>query len=360
MKKIKYIVITSLLLGFMSGCSKKEETQYLQKSFMGPFDTQFTFNAYAKSSQFDEYYTILQTEITRLDHLYDKYNTHEGVNNIKTINDNAGIQPVVVDDDIINLLKFSIESNQTISFKTNIAMGAVLEIWHNYREDGNREVPSIEELSEANKHTDINKIIIDEENKTVYLEDTTMSLDVGAVAKGYAAELVKQKLIDSGCEAFILSAGGNIVSHGERVFDSAGNEFLNACKTNFCVSIVSPGDEAYEGKEDIAIVVVSDDASVVTSGDYQRYYYAKDGIKYHHLIDPTTLFPGNYMRSLTIITEDSGLADFLSTVIFLQDYETGKGVIESMDGVEAVWLLNDGTIEVSSGLVQGENIYIYE
>ena len=365
MKKIKIFIVLLLMVSILNGCSGggKADVEYLSNVFYGPFDTEFRLNAYATEEEFKEHFSILRTEIERLDHLYDKYNNYEGINNIKTINDFAGIKAVEVDQDIIDLLNFSIETAKAISFKTNIALGPVTNIWHYYRELNNGSIPTLEELKVANQYTDLTNIIIDNENNTVYLPDKNMILDVGATAKGYAAELARNKLVENGCESFILSAGGNIVSYGERLIDNSNNslsEVLPACITNFCVGITSPGTDSYQDKENIAAIVAKDGISIVTSGDYERYFIGNDGQRYHHLIDPDTLFPGNYMRSLTIITKRSDMADFLSTIVFLNPYEIGLEIVENLEDVEAVWLLNDGSIKVSSGLVEGENIHIYE
>ena len=111
--------------------------------------------------------------------------------------------------------------------------------------------------------------------------------------------------------------------------------------------------------ENEAVLVVQGE-SIVTSGDYQRFYQDDNGIRYHHLIDPDTLYPAVYFRSVSIITEDSGLADFLSSAVFLMSYEDGLKLINSLDGVEAIWLLEDGQIRMSDGLKDNENIYVIE
>ena len=126
--------------------------------------------------------------------------SYEGINNIKTINDNAGIKPVKVDKRIIDLIKFSKDMYEKTNGKTNIAFGAVLSIWHEYRTIGiedpaNAALPSEEELRIASEHTNIEDIVIDEEHSTVFLSDPLMRLDVGAVAKGYATEQVSNCLL---------------------------------------------------------------------------------------------------------------------------------------------------------------------
>ena len=102
---------------------------------------------------------------------------------------------------------------------------------------------------------------------------------------------------------------------------------------------------------------IPEDTSIVTSGDYERYFLDQDGNRYSHLIDGTTLYPAGYFRSVTVITEDSGYADFLSTALFLMDEESGYEFVNGLEDVEAIWLLNDGTIIHTDGLVDGDNYY---
>ncbi len=370
--KLKKLVLSLLSLSMMmimTGCSKKYEL--MSHYITGPFDTITTYMSYVSSEdEFNEQCDYIEEQLNYYDQLFDKYNTYNGMNNLKTINDNAGKKAIEVDQALIDLLNLSIERNRKISSKVNIAFGSVINIWHDYREeaeshDGVGTVPSDEELEKANQHTSIDSIEIDEKKKTVYINDALASIDVGATAKGYAIELIKDGLIEMGVDNFLLSGGGNVASHGQRKIQKEGEFYLDDCAEKFCVGIESPQDGNYAASaddpdsENEAVLVVQGE-SIVTSGDYQRFYQDVNGVRYHHLIDPETLYPAVHFRSVSIITEDSGLADFLSSAVFLMEYEEGLKLVNSLDGVEAIWLLEDGKIRMSDGLKDNDNVYIIE
>lgn len=366
-KFLKICIVISFL--FVTGCQK--EYEYYSKNIVGPFDTITTYITYAKSEDdFHEQCEMIEEKLNYYDQLFDRYSSYNDINNVKTINDNAGKKAVEVDQPLIDLLELSIKRNKEISSKVNIAFGSVIEIWHNYREKaesqgGVGEVPSINELKQANQHVDLESIKIDSQKKTVYISDNQVSIDLGATAKGYAIELVKQDLIDMGVDNFLLSGGGNVASHGERKITKEGDFYLDDCQNKYCVGIQSPQDGNFshsdedEDSENEAVLVVQGE-SIVTSGDYQRFYKDVNGVRYHHLIDPDTLYPAVHFRSVSIITEDSGYADFLSSAVFLMDYEDGLKLINSLDGVEAIWLLEDGKIRYSNGLKDGKDFYVID
>lgn len=328
---------------FVTACSGNQSgyTKYSYE-FLGAFDTVIQFVGYAKTQ--DEFKTISETVEKRfleLNNLYDIYNDYEGINNIKSINDNAGNKPVEVSREIIDLIKFSKQWYNKTNHKCNIALGSVLSIWHDYRDEGinnpeKAELPPIDKLQEAMKHTDINKVIVDEVNNTVYLEDKYMRLDVGAVAKGYASELIANELIEMGYTSFIISSGGNVRTVGEPKDPS---------RKKWGIGLQDPNGNPNDSDEPSLDILYLSDQSLVTSGDYQRYYQV-DGKRYHHLIDPVTLMPADYFRAVTVLTEDSGLADFMSTTIFLTPYEEGVKLVKSV-GVDAIWLMKDGTIKAT-------------
>ncbi len=368
MKKILFLLTLCLCL---CGCKKTSEYQYFKKSFIGPFDTITTYITYAKTEEeFNEQCVYIEEQLNYYDKIFDKYTAYEDINNVYKINENAGKKPIKVEQCLIDLIELSKERYHTISNKVNIAFGSVISIWHDYRNEaeannGIGTIPTQKELAEASKHMNIDDIIVDKEKQTVYIKDKDTSLDVGATAKGYAIELIKDQLIEKGVESFILSGGGNVASYGKRLVKGNESQYIKGCEENYCVGIESPQDgnyahEPYDGSVSDEGILVVEGKSIVTSGDYQRFYEDINGIKYHHLIDPDTLYPAVYFRSVSIICEDSGLADFLSSTLFLMDYEEGLKLVNSLEGVDAIWLLEDGKIRMSSGLKDNENIYIFD
>lgn len=339
-KRIVAIFIIMSVLAGMVSCGSTKKTRY-EAEFLVLFDTVTKIVAYTDSKEeFTKYSQLIHDKLKEYHELYDIYNDYPGINNIKTINDNAGKKPVKVDRRIIDLLLFSKREYTNTLGRMNIAFGAVLKIWHDYRTAGledeeNAKLPPMEELKKADQHTDINKMIIDEKNSTVFLEDPEMSLDVGAVAKGYATEQVSQIAIKNGFTSGLISVGGNVRSIG---YKGDGNQLWN-------LGIQNPDLESSEST--IKIVYLTD-LSLVTSGDYERYYTV-NGKRYHHIIDPDTLFPSTYFKSVTIVCKDSGLADALSTAVFNMPFKKGLKYIESLKDVEAFWVMKNGEIKYSEG-----------
>ena len=341
MKKLTACFLVGVAILQLTACAPKAEIRY-EATFLELFDTVTEIVGYAgDKEEFAACSQELHDVLEEYHELYDIYNDYDGINNVKTINDNAGIEPVKVDERIIDLLLFSRKVYELSGGKLNIALGAVLRVWHDYREAGtddpeNAELPPMELLQEKSEHTDINKMIIDEEASTVFLEDPEMSLDVGAVAKGYATEMTARIMIKRGFDHGMLSVGGNVRTIGSKDTGEAWN-----------VGIQNP--DLYSGQSNLYILKLKD-YSLVTSGDYQRYYTV-NGKTYHHIINPETLMPADYFRAVSIICKDSGMADALSTTVYNMPYEQGLALIESLPDVEALWVYQDGTMKQSSGFM---------
>jgi FAD:protein FMN transferase len=346
-KNVKIILISMMVLAIplgLLGCEEEPEYERYTYRYFDTFDTVTDVVGFAESEEaFNEYAEYIENRMQELHRIFDRFTEYEGINNIRTINDHAGESPVEVDQEILDLIQFSKDWYEPTQGKMNIAIGPVSTIWSRYREDAefdpaSAEIPPMEELEAAAEYVDIDKIVVDHENGTVFLEDSNMILDVGAVAKGYAVEIVVQEVIEQGFTSGIVSVGGNVRTFGKP---------LDGVRDRWGVGIRDPDGPAFGG-ESIDTVFLND-ASVVSSGDYQRYYIV-DGEVMHHLIDPDTLMPGNYYSAVTVITQDSGLADYLSTAVFLLPFEESLALVESLDDVEAFWVMKDGEVEFSPGL----------
>lgn len=308
------------------------------------FDTSTEIIGYAESkSEFDAVCCLIKDELYSYHKLYDIYNSYDGIINICDINktQNGKHQKLTVDDKIIGLIEFSKEMYFRTGGYVNIALGSVLTIWSRYREDGllhpeNAVLPPSDELESASKHTDINSIIINKEEKTVFLSDGYMTLDVGAVAKGYAVEKTAQMLEEKGISGYLINVGGNIRTVGKKNDGTAWRIGIENVKKD--------SDESY------IAYVLSENSSVVTSGSDKRYYTV-DGVEYHHIINPDTLMPDNRFLSVSVVTESSALGDALSTALFNMSYEKGLQVIRSFDGCEAIWLTLEGNKLYSDGFI---------
>jgi len=342
MKKI--VIAVSLVLMLLAGCTRQEtELQKFTASTLDAgFDTFVSLVGYAKNQkEFDQYFALMKERFIHYNQLFDKYNTYEGINNIKTINDNAGKNAVEVDPEIIEMLLLAKEYHALTNGKFDITMGATMKIWHDYREKGqslneigdyNPPVPTKKELQESSKYSGWQYIEIDQEKNTVYITNEKVSLDVGGIAKGFATEKVAIFLEEIGLTSGAVNGGGNIRIIGNK-----------ADGTDWTIGITSPDDPS--GNSVATFINTKGNRSYVTSGDYQRYYISNN-ILYGHIIDPDTLYPASHFRSVTVVSIDSGKADILSTALFVLSYEEGVEYIKQYnlahpdDQIGAVWVFD--------------------
>lgn len=318
MKRMAWLAAAVLLLGMLSGCGKKQYSV----TYFDLFDTVTTVVGRGRSeAAFQQQAQAIHDQLLRYHQLFDIYQEYPGITNLKTVNDRAAQGPVVVDATIMALLRESRRYYDLTGGKVNVAMGSVLQLWHAARTHGLEDpahaaLPEQAALEEGALHTDMEKLILDTEASTVFFADPGMRLDVGAVAKGWACQQVAR----NAPEGLLITVGGNVCATGPK--DEKG--------TVWTVGVQDPnGGSGYLRTLGIA------QGSLVTSGDYQRVYRVGDR-DYHHIIDPDTLFPGTLWRSVTVASPDSGLADALSTALFLMPLEQGMALLEALDA-EAMW-----------------------
>ena len=355
MKKFLPIVLVILclccFLVLLTSCNngmieKQEyETRSQTVSYVH-FNTVSTISSYGDTDadEFANYVNIADEVLGYYHKLFDIYYEYAGMNNIKTINDNAGKSAVEVDSEIIDFLLYCKQLYELTNGKTNIMLGSVLRIWHDTRElaDENgghldeKWLPTQENLSAAATHTSIELLVIDEDAKTVYISDPEASIDVGAIAKGYAANKLAAKLKSLGADSMANNAGGNIITIG-----------LKPNGNKWATGITNP-DRTSENN--LICKIEIGEIALVTSGDYERYFVSGSR-NYHHILDPATLMPADYFASVSIFSSDSALADALSTALFCMSYEEGLATIQRLGNIDAIWIYNDGTIKYTDGVL---------
>ncbi len=318
------VMLAAVLL--LTGCSLSAphsgQKQYTA-TFLSLFDTVTTIVGRAESeAAFHQTAQAIHDELLEYHQLFDIYNDYDGIQNLKTVNDCAGIAPVKVDGRIIRLLSDCKQFYTATGGRVNVAMGSVLHLWHVARSEGrddpaNARLPEWEALLKASEHTDPDHIVINEDASTVYLSDPDLRLDVGAIAKGWSVQQVAQHA----AAGLLISVGGNDCATGPK--DEAGTAWVI-------------GIQNTDGSQDYLHTLYVPRGCVVTSGDYQRTYMV-EGKLYHHIIDPDTLYPCKLWRSVTIVHEDSAAADALSTALFLLSQADGQKLLD-LYGAQAMWV----------------------
>lgn len=234
----------------------------------------------------------------------------------------ANGQPFTVSSETANLIQEGIHYSKLSGGAFDLTIEPVSALW-DFKAD-KPTVPSSDAIAQAVSHVDYTKVDI--QDNTVTLEDPEAGIDLGAIAKGYIADQVKTYLKKQGIKHAIINLGGNVDVIGTKPDGSKYN-----------IGIQKPFDESGEAITSVQLK----DQTVVTSGIYERYF-KKNGKLYHHILDPRTGYPcENNLYSVSIITDSSTKADALSTTCFLLGYEKGMELIQSMDGVEAIFITDD-------------------
>lgn len=306
MKKIILLILCVLLVG----CNKTNE---INKNLYY-MDTVINIKIYNENSK------KANEAINYIDELYKKYDLiasyYNNESELYKLNNN---ELEYISEELKTLIEYGIDWYYKSEGRLNINIGGLTSRWKLFRETKG-ELPNIKELNKIN--IDIKNINLDNIKKTKF------NIDLGAIAKGYVTELAGKYLEDNDIKYYIINAGGNV-------------KLGSSLKGGYIVGIKSPNDNSNFMKLKL------ENKSVVTSGGYERFY-DYEGIRYHHIIDPVTKNPANYMKSVTVIGSDSGMCDALSTVLFLMDVESGKEFIKDYD-VDVIWFTNDDQVITSEG-----------
>lgn len=323
-------IICFIIVGF--SLYNKFTIKCFQKDFYY-LDTYINIKIYTNEQRkADKAFKYIDNLLKEYHQLTDRYNSYEGIINLYTINNNVlSTKYLEIDSKLYNLIKYGISLYDKSNGKIDISMGNIIDIWKGYRETGYG-IPSIDELQYVNYH----KITEIELKDNSLIKNNNLNIDLGCITKGYVTKEIGKYLEKQNLTKFIINAGGNVL---------VGDSYK---KDNYKIGLERPTNTA-----DIYKIIKVSNKAVVTSGGYLRYY-EYNGKKYHHIIDPDTLFPSDYMQSVTVITSDSAYADFMSTYLFLLPVDEGLKIVNNTSDLEAIWYLNDDTIITSKGFKQYE------
>lgn len=318
-KRLTALLTAALLL--LSGCSglpRKQEQIYTDTLF----DTVIRIEIYDSAS--DEVLKGCEEICKKYDSMFSNKIEDSEISRINS----AGGAPVEVSSETVTLIKKAVYYSDLSNGAFDITIAPVSNLWDFHSDEP--VLPAAETVAEAASHVDYKNILI--KDNTVQLLDPYAAIDVGAIAKGYIADRLKDYLKDHGIRHALINLGGNVLVMGTKLDGSDYN-----------IGIQKPFDRTGEPVTSVRL----SDKSVVTSGTYQRYFESEGKI-YHHILDPHTGYPcENTLQSVTIITNSSLTADALSTTCFLLGYDKGLRLVNQLDNVDAVFITNDDEIHYS-------------
>ena len=267
-------------------------------------------------------------EFDRLENLLSVWNDGSDV---VRMNKNAGISPVPVSQDTINVLREAEAASVLTRGKFDITFGALSDIWR-FDHDQDNIVPGRAAIAERLPLVNFEEVITDRAAGTAFIRKAGMRIHLGGIGKGYAVDHAVALLKERGFRDFSIQSGGDLYVAGT----NGG--------TPWKLGIADPrGDHSPFATLQVA------DGTFSTSGDYERSFI-KDGVRYHHLIDPDRGEPARGCRSVTIVTNRAVIADVLSTGVFIMGPDAGMALIEKLPDVEGVIVTAANQVLVSSGL----------
>lgn len=330
--KYKSLISCVLILIMLplSACTASENKPVKRSEFL--LDTVIELTLYESKNTAEALLNDM-VEIIRTGEM--KYNRHTDSSEISRINSNPG-SATAVSEDTLEILERSLYFSSISDGLFDVSIGPLVDLWDINGDDPH--VPNEEQIASVQKKIDYRKIILDEDNLTVSISEG-MSLDIGAIAKGYITDQLVSFLRENNVQRALLNLGGNLYLHG-----------IKADGSLWKIGIRNPF--GMQG-EYIGTVSVRD-MSVVTSGIYERFF-EENGKLYHHILNPKTGYPeDNSLASVTILSPSSTLADGFSTTVFLLGPEAGMALVDNTDNAEAILITRDKRVILSQGIKNGE------
>lgn len=334
---LKYISLSSLLifsLVFIVGCSKNNKVS-------SPLSrTETLMGTVVKVTIYDSTDTqILDKAFDRVREIEKSVSINEEGTILDKVNESSGTSPVIVDEDTFKIVEKGIKYSNLSNGLFDITIGPLVKLWSIGLPEAR--VPSKDEIDGVLGYINYNYIELNETDNSIFLKNPNMIIDLGGIAKGYTADEISEVLTENNVHSAIIDLGGNVYTHGRKV---NGEDWK--------VGIQNP----ISNRGDILGTIKVNNKSVVTSGTYERFI-EKDGIKYHHILNPKTGYPyDNNISGISIISEKSIDGDALSTSVFAMGVEGGLAFVESQPDIEAIFVTTDKSIYLSSGMKNEFNL----
>ncbi|HZK33785.1 MAG TPA: FAD:protein FMN transferase [Bacillota bacterium] len=331
----RFLCFTILIFSGLCICSCNNRNELIRQDIFA-MDTYIVFTTY-ESADAELAIGVAKERILEIENMM---STTKPDSEVSKINANAGIRPVKVEEETFFVIKRALEYGQLTGGAFDITMLPVSLLW-NITGD-NPQVPDGGQISERLDLVDYRKVVVDQDERTVFLKDQGMMIDLGGIAKGYAGDEAMRILKEHNIEHAMINLGGDIITRGGKENGSPWR-----------IGIQNPRLE--ESDHDQGFVAAFDitDGAIVTSGDYERYIldiYEEEGIRYHHIFDPTTGFPAKSGVISVSIKGTSGIdSDALATCVFIMGVDEGLRLINTLDSVETMIITQDKKIYFSEG-----------
>jgi len=313
-----------LILIFITGNNKK--TCIVREIYS--LGTLNQIKVYGKNAE-----KAVKESIEKLCEIDNKMSSFKEHSEISKINKQAGIKPQIVSKDTFYVIQKAIKYCSLSRGAFDITIGPVVSLW-GIGKEGAR-IPAINEINETLKIVNYKNVVIDKNNSSIFLENEKQKIDVGGIAKGYAADELRNIILKNGIKSALINLGGNILVVGTKEDGTPWN-----------VGIQDP----LKMRGEFALTISVINKSVVTSGNYERYFY-KDCKRYHHIINPSTGYPSeSEIISATIISDYSIDGDGLSTGVYIMGIHNAIKLIEGIKGVDAIFITKSKEVYVTTGI----------
>jgi len=325
-KILKIIIISIGIMFILAACSNNEEPITKEEIIFGSIPVKITIFDSSKEEALEEAFELIKAVDNQM-------SKNKETSEISAINSAAGKDYVSVSEETFKIIQKSEEFYDISEGYFDITIGPLVELWDIGPTTGH--IPKASEINKVLSLISYNDILFNETNHAIKLRQKGMAIDLGGIAKGYAADVVVEHFKAVGINKAIINLGGNVSVMGQK------NE-----ETLWSVGIQNP----LEPTGSSLGILKASDLSVVTSGIYQRYF-EESGVRYHHIFDPKDGYPiRNNLQSVTIATENSLRADALSTALFALGLEEGMALANKDQSIEAIFVTKENKIYLTEGI----------